>query len=160
MRERPEHLLTRGRGENQTFAPDEKLFRRLMPLHFVDRQIDVDAVPLPDISVNRGAYSSAADVLFDEEGAFDSWGVLSIQVMHVPTELTHAGVFVYTIQVVHAPLRNNYAHSEIRAFENGQHVNKPMMAKVDRGFHLRFREHLLRKARVEIAPGEYKWDDS
>jgi hypothetical protein len=160
MRELPSHFLQLERRVDPHFEPDERLYRRFKPSQWDGDEVSLAAFDLPDVSCGRGKYSSAADILFSREGEFDSWGATSFEVQHVPEELIDKGVFVYRFAVKHVPTKHNYQHSEVRAFEGDKHVDKASMPDVGEHLHLRFREMIQRRSRVEIKPGEYRWKDA
>lgn len=163
MRQRPKHLLRndqdRERPVDPHFEKSERLYRRFMPDHWDGENLDIAAIQLPDISVNRGKYcESSTDVIWSEDRRFDEWGVCSFIVGDVPCIYHQA--YTYSSDVVHKPERLNYPHSEVQAFENGLHVTRNLMESVSPEAHLRFREHLLRKTRIDVHPGEARWPDS
>lgn len=149
----PEAMKQRGRAVDPHFLPDEQLFRRVPPYLWEDpgEDFDLESIELPDMSVLRSKYSHPEWSRFDRLNYTD-WGVIGFSVQHIPTTLTHLGVFVWTFSAHHAPEKNNYPHSEVRAFENGAHVNVKLTERIDPGLHLRWREHLLRNIRKLILP--------
>jgi len=136
------------------FHPEEFLFRRV-PTWMWDHQGDelgVDAVQLPDISVGRSKHAHPEWVRFDVVNGtfFEDWGVVGVQVQDIPPEMWRDGVFRFTFRACHAPLERDYPHSEIRAFEDGVHVNAS--ARMPEDIHLIWRERLLRRLRTIIKP--------
>lgn len=131
------------------FQPTELLFRRFHPHSYDGHELGLDAIALPDMSVNREKYSAAADAI----RGFPGWGVAEVQVQHVPRELLHLGTQRFEFRVVHAPLTHNRAHSEIRAFVNDAHVNLTNQAQLlDHSLHIRWRFQLMQRMRVRIRP--------
>lgn len=146
-------MLRNGRPRDQSFRPDEYLFRRV-PLELwddADEALDIDAVQLPDMSVIRGKYGHPEWARLEREECCD-WGVIGFQVGDIPARLLHLGVFVWTFGPRHVPLEENYPHSEIWAYENDVHVNTRI--RLDPHLHLRWREMLLRRAQKILAPYE------
>ena len=150
MAELPEAMRQHGRPADPRFDPDERLFRRFRPEDVEGGTVAVDALELPDMSVNREKYGPANWLLLDE--AFETWGVASFMVGDIPPEMTHLGVIHYTFGVEHQPLRNNYPHSEVRAYRDGEHVDLRHKADLDPELHLRWRQRLLWKIRIAIQP--------
>ncbi len=147
-------MRTNGRHPDQHFHSEEYIFRRVpigMWNHPGDH-LEVDAVPLPDVSVGRSKYGHPEWVRFDviNGNFFPDWGVVGIQVADVPSELWREGVFHFTFKVCHAPIEMDFPHSEIRAFENQNHID--VVEKVPEDVHLAWRERLLRKMRTIIKP--------
>jgi hypothetical protein len=151
MAELPAAMLKNGRQADQEFQLDEYLYRRV-PLELWDDgddPIEVAAVELPDMSVIRGKYGHPEWTRLQSE-EYSEWGVIGFQVEGIPPRLQHLGVFVWTFNTCHVPLGNNYPHSEVRAYENGVHINAKN--RLDPDLHLRWREMLLRKIRKFIRP--------
>jgi hypothetical protein len=150
MADLPDAMRQHGRSPDQHFDPAERLFRRFRPVDLEGTTVAVDAIELPDMSVNREKYGPPDWLLLDE--AFETWGVAAFRVHDVPAEITHLGVIQYTFGVEHQPLRNNYPHSEVRAYRDGDHIDLKHKADLDPESHLRWRERLQWKIRVAIQP--------
>jgi hypothetical protein len=135
---------------DNTFQPDELLFRRIHPEHYIDGELQVAAIELPDMSVNRGKYSRPEDAI----RAFQNWGIGEFKVKHVPPGISSfLGAADYEIRIAHVPEPDNYSHSEIQAFENGTHVTELSANNVvEQRFHLQWRLRLLAKVRVRKEP--------
>jgi hypothetical protein len=114
--------------------------------------VGVEAVKLPDISVGRSRYCHAEWVRFDVVNGryFEDWGVVAVEVQEIPAEHWVEGSCQFTFSAQHAPLDEDYAHSEIRAYEQGQHINA--IERMPEEVHLVWREKLLRKLRTVIKP--------
>lgn len=118
-------MFRRGRPVDPAFAPTERLYRRFrVILYTEDGEVDLEpvlaqALTFPGISVNRSKYSLQFDVLYPRNC---SEGVLVFPVsaipaaLHLPAKPTRA----FSFWPEHVPCDGNYAHSEIRAGENGQ----------------------------------------
>jgi hypothetical protein len=111
MADVPEAMLTKERKLDPHFADDKDLFRRFAPDHLDGARIAVDAIELPDMSMNRSKYGPAHWLLLDE--GFENWGVFAVPAGDIPKELLHLGKFVYTFEPRHVPLKYNYPHSEV-----------------------------------------------
>ena len=143
MAEIPPEMTTRGRSEDPHFADDEHLYRRFHPDQLDGGEIAIDAVELPDMSVNRSKYGPPEWVILDE--GFETWGVLAFRVRDIPPdrEMWHQGVIAYTLTPRHMPLRNNYPHSEVWVFRDdirlvrGDRANPGNLHLLDPDFHLR-----------------------
>jgi hypothetical protein len=116
--------------------------------------VDVDAIPLPDVSVGRSKYGHPEWLRIDEDHLEDDncsdWAVIGFAVKDIPAELVHQGVGTWTFGPVHVPKNNNFPHSEVQCQEAGQHVNAK--ARLDKDVHQRWRQKLLWKVRVFIRP--------
>lgn len=152
----PKGMFTESRQIDQVFDEAELLYRRV-PLVLWDdwndwnEDIGIESVQLPDISVNREKYSHPVWARFEgDEYKYADWGVVSLRVQDVPTEQLENGVTKFTFKVEHAPLKKNYPHTEVRAFENSRHIS--LNATIDPIMHLRWREKVARKIRRVIAP--------
>ena len=117
MSERPTRMLRNGRAEDPVFEPAEKLFRRYRLEHFLDGKFSNMGLSFDhSLSFNREKYSEPTDVLFSDidsdNDKFVSWGVLSLRVQDVPVfcPVERPECHIYP---VHAPLENNFAHSEL-----------------------------------------------
>ena len=124
------------------------------------------------MSVNRGSLSPPWWVRYMEgrnpstgesEVTLTDWGVIGFRVRDIPAKLMDKGIFTYEFRVHHVPVKNNYAHSEVRAFEVDPSVpddignrlaGATFQERVDRILHVRWRENLLRKTRVFLRPGQ------
>lgn len=135
-------MYRRKRPEDQNFQPREDLYIR-----YTDRGFSFPPQPPPkaaqiirelirptDQSVNRSKYSRPTDVLFPD---YFSWGILAFPVSDVPNNLLSGTGISTEFQVTHIPLWDNYAHSEIRAFDSSTHHRKK---KVSDGVKRRFRQ--------------------
>jgi len=148
-------MRTNGRQEDQNFDDDERLYRRVPPNLCQSGEIEVDAVELPDISTMRDKYTDSIDwVLIDPtaKSDFSGWGVAAFPVRGIPSSVPFRGLETYYFRPVHCPEKNNYPHSEVRAFdEDGNRLSsKPMVIPPE--CHLKFRERLLRCTKLVRSP--------
>jgi hypothetical protein len=123
----PERLLCNGRDPDQGFSPTEKLYFRIPPLNADAEpytELEGDAIQSIPFSVNREKYSNPEDVI-----ALHSieWGIGFFRVQDIPPQLVTETGIRFDFRVVHVPLNdesgNNYAHSEVRAFRDGDEVS-------------------------------------
>jgi hypothetical protein len=172
MEEIPAEMKRNNREPDQDFFADEYLYRRVPDILWDDDEINIGAIELPDISVNRQKYGPAWWVRYIETGdstpgarsfTLTEMGVIGFMSKDIPPRQAFQGVFLYRFQVVHAPEKYNYPHSEIRAFESKlgdpegreTHVDgKGMIKRIDPIWHLQWRERLARKCRVVLRPRE------
>lgn len=105
------------------------------------------AFGLPDISVDRSRYGGPEALI--EAERFRCFGVAEIAVADVPPSVVEIDD-EYEFKVVHVPTKRNPAHSEIRAYRNGEHLSEAVQVspEVDQ----RFRFMLARNARISIVP--------
>jgi hypothetical protein len=138
------------------FDADEDLFRRFSPGNFAHGRIALDAINLPDMSVNRSKYSVPSDALYADgvDYAGYGWGVAAFAVGDVPASLKE-GAEQFDFKVAHAPLPNNFSHSEVRAYRGSEHCSwsddkdpEPAI----REMHYRWRWQLRCHLRFVIAP--------
>jgi hypothetical protein len=142
--------VARDASTDQHFAPEEELYRRFPPGLWDGVELRMDAIQMPDMSVNRSKYSVPRDAVDDEE--FAGWGVASFMVKDIPPEFVDAGVHRWSFRPVHDPRRFkhklNYAHTEVRGYLNQTHFQGIFPPHI----HLRFRRRLLQRTRVRIRP--------
>jgi hypothetical protein len=81
---------------------------------------------------------------------FEGWGVIGFIKSDIPPERWQLGVVQFTFEVHHDPEDWNYPPSEVRAFENGQHIKT--LDALPEEVHLEWREHLLREITVYLKP--------
>jgi hypothetical protein len=165
MAELPEGMMQRGRLEDDVFEPEEHLYRRVLHELWEDDYINLDAIELPDMSVNREKYGPPQWVrLLSDE--FHDWGVIGFQVRDIPAELQHLGAHIYRFRPKHVPHKHNYPHSEVQAYyarsdspEAEEHIDdefliKEQIQQLETLFpdelQLRWREQLRRKCRIII----------
>ncbi len=153
----PQHA--QGRGSDDDFLSDEKLYRRfsaadvdsdgqLIGAQLVDRDF-------PGLSTNRSKYSVPEDVIHPDccgQKDCSEWGIASLNL----SALSHVfelsgdtgGVGErYRLLLRHVPLELCYAHTEITCAREGETVEH-FTRKVKRGF----RAQLARQFFVERRP--------
>jgi hypothetical protein len=106
-------MIAGDRKPDPVFLPSEKLFRRYLPDHYDGQGFTGMAFSLTEaISVNRGKYSIAEDVIFDENGEYNKFGVVSFRVSNIPQSLPNPEPR-HGFVIKHTPYRLIYAHSDI-----------------------------------------------
>jgi hypothetical protein len=149
MAELPAAMLRRGRGPDPDgFAEDESLYRAFEPDAIEGQTVAIDAIELPDLSVNRGKHGPPGWLLLLDR--FEGCGVAEFHVRDFPKELLHNGQPRYTFDIIHDPTDNNYPHSVIRAFDNGVHITDENKHRLEPDVHLRWRNRLRQRIRVRI----------
>ena len=151
MPEIPEEMKKNGRPRIKEFEPDEYLYRRVMPEQWDETEIDIDAIELPDMSVNRSSLGPPHWVRLEEERCKD-WAVVGFKVRDIPTDMLHLGIDLYAFSPMHIPLDLNYPHSEVRCHKNGSHIDAKK--HLDHSLHQRSREKLLWKIKTFLRPNE------
>ena len=150
MDEALDGMMTLDRQPDPVFANDEDLYRRIDSNDLEGGRVSLDAVELPDMSVNRSKYGPPEWARRQDE--FRSWGVFAFQVQDIPAELLHLGTILFTFGPQHVPLKYNYPHSEIWAFKNGEHIDLRKRSDLDPDLHLRWRQILVWKCRMVLQP--------
>jgi hypothetical protein len=152
MPELPHEMLRRGRPpDTEGFRDEEELFRAFDADAWEDDGIAIDAIGLPDLSVNWGKHGPAEWLLLLD--CFAGCGVGAFRVADVPKEIEHLGVAVYRFDLAHDPTENNYPHSVIRAFEpDGRHIED--RRELNPQVHLRWRNRLRQRIKLRIKPAD------
>lgn len=150
----PPHLHQMERKDDEDFALTELLFRWYVPLKEIKEEGWIWIPMSGAMSVNRGRYSQhPTDVLYDiregkhrfgqaEIAVFQVWEIRGIEIQHPTLESRH-----YTLEIVHAPERCMYPHTNIRVLLNGEPVGAdalPKTAKTElrRKFTKVYRNHI------------------
>jgi hypothetical protein len=126
----PPELLWNGRQPDQTFGLDEALYYRVPAFDERGRVSPQDVTPCPDTSVNRSKYSQPEHVLYARFPRFLGHRVVQFRVRDIPPTLVSGDNEQLSFLIVHDPVmppveeNENYAHSEIRAFLNGERTVK------------------------------------
>jgi hypothetical protein len=126
----PPEMLANGRNPDPTFEPNEELYIRFDQMD--GKAVSPICIKCPQSS-NRSKYSQPEWVLLCDYPKFVNFGYGSIQVCEIPPELTSDGNIVFAFKPTHAPLDDNYSHTDIEAFKEGQCVkrlnNKKLVAR-------------------------------
>jgi len=150
----PRRLLCNGRAIDPEFSATEQLYFRIPPLQSDEDDLGEILPPakirsLP-FSVNRGKFSRANDVLYGHS----EFGMAMVHVQDIPKNLISETGVEFEFRVEHVPVEDNeldnYAHSEVRAFRDGQEVDHK---KISNDVKLAFREIVSRRARILKNPG-------
>ena len=106
-------MLQLDRPAVQDFDPGELLYMRFPAGAFEDDRLNPDAIKM-DQSVNRQRFSDPADVIFDENGRYDAFGVTFFKVEDIPKSVTGDGGTFRSFFAHHCPEQDNYSHAEVR----------------------------------------------
>jgi hypothetical protein len=139
-------MYQRGRPVVPEFYGDESLHLRYRQEHWVEGQLDPAGVRFPRTSVNRSTFSEPEDALFSDSGRYNGFGVVRFIVSNVPMRVAQSQGSAYVFFMVHAPLDDNYSHSEIwsdHEHRSGQYKEPSKTVK------LKFRILLCQKIRRE-----------
>ena len=83
MDELPLYMYQLEKEPDQHFRDDEHLFRRVPHELWEDDHVNVDAIDLPDMSVQREKYGPAQSARLTSEDHHD-WGVIGFRVGDIP----------------------------------------------------------------------------
>ena len=169
MPEVPEEMKTKGRPALPFDDLKEMLYRRVPPAIWEDDYIELDAIELPDMSVNRGSLGPPQWARLADTNSLE-WGVIGFQVGDLPPDFNYHGIYQYSTRAEHSPLRSNYPHSEVRAYEvptdpvgPKKHINAKLLAEVDQvspDVYQRWREYLRRRCQVILKQGEIPFEQT
>jgi hypothetical protein len=106
-------MYRRDRPVVPVFDPNEQLYLRYRREHWVDGQLLPAGLRFPKTSVNRSRFSEPEDALFSEVGKYNGLGVVRFGVSEIPPRIAQPQGPAYVFFVAHAPLEENYSHSEI-----------------------------------------------
>ena len=112
---RPERMFRRNRPIDENFDLEEELYYRCQAQHVDEQRLLPGAIRFPNFSVNRSKYSEPEDVLIP---SYQDWGIATFRVGNLPEPELTDDTTEYEWRVVHDPLEDNYAHSEVRTFKN------------------------------------------
>ncbi len=158
--DRPRRMWRQGREIDPEFEPTEPLFSRCAKKDIVEgdeNSTDVlssIAVRFPDFSVNRGKYSEPEDVLIPSVGQppdiYAQMGIVKFTVGtarwgHQP----NASPIKYEMRVEHNPDEDNYSHSEVKTYKDG---NYDSGVKINTTIKKEYRARLARGAEVVRRP--------
>ena len=155
MPDLPPDMLRRGRDPDQDFSDEELLFLRFRGDQYSsDTGIGLEAIRVPDLSVNREKHGGRPEYLLVNRDHLLArhrvWGVSEFRVGDIPRELNHQGEY-YTFRPVHDPKAHNYFHTEVQCFDSGQqHICAADRFPHDVG--MRWRKRLRFKMRISIDP--------
>lgn len=148
----PTHLHACGREPNPVFSESELLYRRVR-LPCVDYALRV-SFKRRSSSSNRSSFSEPADVLWDEGGRHHSnCGVIAFPAKSLDGRIWQSEEdppVDFKIEVVHHPLRCNYAHTDFRFSRNGTEIEDITAKSVK----LQVRDILRPLIKLILAPDE------
>lgn len=153
---------------NEPILDSEILYRRYPDGYFENGQIvkglrGINAIPLPDLSVDREKYRPDVE---DVRKSYRWFGVVKFEAGRIPASKMADGVRTFTFKAIFDPITGeiakergqpkNLAHSEVRCFENEKHLqwsledelNDPAIAFM----HLQWRLHMLESLEIELQP--------
>jgi hypothetical protein len=140
-------MFRKDRPVDIEFDPSEDLYYRCRVEHVAGDRLLPQAIRFPDFSVNRSKYSEPEDVLIP---AYSNWGISAFKVGDLPPEQqTDSTTPVYSWQVVHDPIEDNYSHSEVRSYKNGTYSKTLDVPKTMKKF---FRQVLSDRAHIIKTP--------
>lgn len=155
--ERIFRMSRRGRPIDPHFEPSEFLYRRCaikdIDPQYSDRLYPDQIAFYPNWSVNRGKHSEWDDVLYP---AYANYGVARFSVGDVPVELISESGVCFHWRLNHRPLEENYSHSEVWSFKEGNHIpnNENPNAKLPSLIKKKFRQLLCERAEIIKSPME------
>lgn len=166
MHDLPTEMLTSGRPPDNIFKPDEQFFVRVAPNHFVSaakafKRLALNAFPVPDMSVNRsGEAGEPRYVLCNVyqgmagqcDGRHHTWGVAAFNVKIATHQIRHGRETLDT-RPIHKPLRYNYYHTEIQAFDkHGNHIGSDQIKNLAWEATFLWRRYLRDNSQIVIEP--------
>ncbi len=161
----PDRFFVNGRLPVEHFEPDELLYFRFSSIHFTDEsRLPVAAIKFPDFSVNRGKFSQPTDVLIPH---WEGWGIAEFEVQAIPLTLNSGDGREFEFKVKHDPIDDkhpyytqpnqqfeNYAHSEVRVFENGEHLKRKLTDSVKKQFRMKMSDKTKIVVILEPSPAD------
>ena len=142
----PDQLKRRGRGANQQFAQDEKLYLRFQKLEA--GRVPIQSIRCPDQSTNRSLYCTNCEwVLLPN---FQSWGVGSLTVKDMPPSTTTSGNVKFEFGVIHEPEDDNFSHTELSVDKDKIRVRRE--SKINDQVKLEYRMKIADKVEVIKMP--------
>ena len=153
-------MYRNGRPIDPDLLATEKLYLRCK-LDWIDQsgQIKKAYISFPDQSVNRQRFSRPKDVLLpdgsEKSKEWILWGVARILVSDLPPdEQTTGGAgsrgMTYSFSAEHDPEEDNYSHTELRVYKNGQRERKSK--KINSQVKTAYRTKLALRTRIVIRP--------
>lgn len=141
-----------GRELVPDFTDTERLFFRVASKDIQSGRVLPAGVHFPNQSVNRERFSFACDVLLPEPANEKSrrWyllGVACFLAADFPRECRDGANVIYKFTVEHAPVEDNYSHSEVRAYKDGV-----LNQKGTKLIRKEYRADLAGKLKVIVAP--------
>jgi len=151
MADKPAEMYRNGRHKVDVRS-DEPVYRRVSPEDWGEPHPEVDALDLPNMSVNRGSPIGESLWVLLESDEHAVWGIVYFLCRDVPDQMRHTDGTQFTFGVEHVPQDDNYPHSEVRAYLSGTIAQARRLFDPD--LSLRWRNKLLQRTRVYRRPGE------
>jgi hypothetical protein len=146
MADKPPAMFRTGRPKTEIDST-ERLYRRVSPDQWGDPHPEIDALDVPNMSVNRGEPIGDPLWVLLEGDECAEWGIVYFVAGDIPARMPHADGSVYTFRAEHVPLDDNYPHAEVWALIDGtRYAGKKVL--FDRDMSLRWRNALLQQTRV------------
>jgi len=141
------------RNVDPNFDHHELLYRRCCPNEILSGRLAPDSIKFPDWSVNRAKYSDPEDVQFpsSSDQVYLCCGVAGFTVSDIPSKVDSEGIF--TLEIVHKPESDNYAHSELVTYKNGISGKAIKNFKVSNTIKKTFRTMLSERIKIIVYPG-------
>jgi hypothetical protein len=138
-------MYRNGRGVDQNFNEQEKLYIRFTKITN-DGKVDPLDIRSIDTSVNRSKYSKGYWVILPNN---KNWGYGSFAVLDIPTKLSsdHKVTVTHEFKLEHDPKDDNYSHSEIRGFKQGNRVKN-----TNKTITWKYRVYLSTKIKINKLP--------
>jgi len=143
--DRPDRMYRRGRPVDPVFEPAEEPYERIH--HRAHAAAWSLNARFPDFSVNRQKYSEPEGVPIRN---WPDWGIVGFRVDAIPPYLESGGGVIYSFQVVHEPIEDNYAYSEVHTLKG----DKRNPSKVPEPVKKVFRQILAERLRLIRAPAQ------
>lgn len=122
-------MLRADRDVDHSFLPRHRLFIRCTTEDVADGRLIGSRVPYKNTSVNWSKYSKAWDVIFDYPGFGFAQFIVRRLPKQLPKELPDRNARTFTFFPGHVPLENNFSHSEIWTFRDGQRFPEAELSK-------------------------------
>jgi hypothetical protein len=130
------------------YKPWHQLYRRCELEDLLGGRLIAARVKYDNVSVNWSKFSRPWDVIFDNPGN----GIVGIFVFDLPTELPKElskGAKLHSFEAEHVPEEENYSHSEIKTYRDGEKLDKPDLPKLVKK---EFRAIIADRSRLLLAP--------
>lgn len=105
------------------------------------------AIRLPNQSANRGKYSLPGSVLLPQHRHM---GIYAIHVGDIPKKCQSPGGKELEPKIEHEPEDDNYAHSELRVYKDGDRVDK--RKQINQAVRLALKNEIIEMSRIIRKP--------
>ncbi len=146
-----------GRAAENELSGEQPFYLRFVSEHLTDDGVTIDAIKVPNTSVNCSQFSEPEDVLLPDYG---NQGVAQFYMRDLPSPM-RTGIgsrqeVEYTFVVQHDPKCNpaddsheNYAHAEVRFLKNGEFHRD---SKINSSVKFDYRTHMANKISIVVQP--------